>query len=419
MPNITGTDRNGNPVEFVDGSWRPVISKGMTAARNIIGGLGSNLANIPLNYVSSFVNGASRFNPNFNGENVLPFTENGPLGDMVASMGPSEDQVLAGVQVGAERAAQLATGSDVPVTPFRQAEQQQAETSRIAQEQNPMTFLASQLGTDVATLLAIRAPGSRSRAIWDMNQAHAVRLLDSARKAPVTGLAPAAKNLKDFLGSSLSSSPLFATMQRGATKAAESGLDGMILGVMNRQDPYETLALGAGAQAGSSLLMSTLTGFSGTGSWGTRLALEAASIMAIMQVGRSLMPGEDGSPISDFGAAFDKIVPAAVLGMFGAMAGGGRLTGTKSFQELRNMAPALIESAQTAVRGLSLETINGLFADDRSQKVLERLARDPGAFGPTVGRRVERAISTNQNLRDVLDQLESTSREFRERLSEL
>lgn len=410
MPNITGTDRNGNPVEFVDGSWRPIISQGMTAARNVIGGLGSNLANIPLGYLSSFVEGAGGFNPRFN---------NQQMGDVVGSMGPTDEQVLAGVQVGAEKAAQLATGSELPVTPFREATQQQEETSRIAQEQNPMTFLASELGTDVATLLAIRAPGSKSRAIWDMNQAHAVRLLDSARNAPVTGLAPAAKSLKSFFGSELATSPLFATLQRGATKAAEAGLDGMILGVMNRQDPFETMALGAGAQAGSSLLMSTLTGFKGTGSWGTRLALEAASIMAIMQVGRSLTPGQDGSPISDFGAAFDKIVPAAILGMFGTVAGGGRLTGTQTFERVRDIAPALIESAQTAVRGLSLDMINGLFADDRSQKVLERLARDPGAFGPTVGRRIERAITTNQNLSNVLDDLEESSRDFRQRLSEL
>jgi len=416
MAGITGTDRNGNPVEFVNGSWRPIISRTATAARNFGSKTLQNLANLPLSYLSSFTEAGLGIGDMMGREGPNA----GMMGDTVASMGPTQNQILAGTQMLGEKAAQVATGSDMPISTFQQAQQNQQQTSDIAAEQNPFTDAASNIGADVAGLLAVRQPGSRSRAIWDMNQAHATRLLEAARTAPQTQLLPAAKNFKQFFGSSLSSSPLFSSLTRGATKAGEAGIDAMILAAMNSQDPTETAAIGAGAQAGSSLLASMLTGFSGTGSWGTRLALEAASVMAILQVGRSLTLGEDGSPIEDFGAAFDKIVAGAALGIFGSLAGGGRLTGTRAFQGVRDLAPEMIEMAQSGMRGISLDLINGMFADPRSQLVMERLAKDPNAFGPTVGRRIERAIRTgNSDLSGVLDSLENSSAQFRNQLNEL
>lgn len=417
MSNPTAINPNtGERMEYANGGWRRIVGKLETAVRNVSGGILENAANVPTQLLGSFVEGSMGLGNNFGEQRVDPQL----MGDAVASMGPRKDEILAGAQMLGEKVAQHDTGSDLPISTFKEATQNQQQISQAAAEQNPVTNAASNIGADVASLLAVRQPGSKSRAIWDMNQAHAVRLLDDAAKAQTTQLLPAAKNLKQFFGSELSSSPLFASLQRGATKAGEAGLDGLILGVMNSQDPYQTAAIGAGSQAGSSLLASMLTGFKGTGSWGTRLALEAASIMAVLQVGRSLVPGEDASPISDFGAAFDKIVPAAVLGIFGSLAGGGRLTGTQSFQKLREVAPALIETTQSGVRGISLDLLNGMFADTRAQAVMEKLAKDPNAFGPTVGRRIERAISTgDSDLSKVLDNLESSSRQFRTQVSEL
>jgi hypothetical protein len=416
MTNPTAINKQtGERVELVDGAWKPIIGKVQTFARNFFPGVAENAANVPFALASSYAEAASGFP-----FGLGPNAESGELaGDVIASLGPDKDEIMAAAQVAGERAGQVRNLSGVPPATFPQALQNQQQISQRANNANPTAAAVGDIGADVASLLAVRAPGSKQRALWDMNQAHAVRLLDSARSAPVTSLTPAAKNLKQFFGTELSSSPLFATLKRGATKMGEAGIDGMILGVMNRQDPLETAALGAGAQAGTSLLMSTLTGFKGTGSWGTRLALEATSIMAILQVGRSLVPGEDASPVSDFGAAIDKIVPAAILGVFGTIAGGGRATGTQTFQKLREVAPALVESSQTAVRGISLDLINGMFADERAQKAVEKLSKNPNAFGPTVGRKIERAISNNQDLTKVLDSLEKSNKVFREKMNNI
>lgn len=398
--------QTGQRIRWNGSAWEDVPqntqSSGETFTRRASSGILQNAMQMPLNYLGSYVDA-------FIGTGGMRQNGVEGAGEAVRGLAPSQDQIMGGAQMVGERAAQAMTGSDIQPATFQQATANQQAISQQGQEQNPVASVGGDITADVASLMGIRAPGSRSRAMMDFNQARGIRVLNHMAERGTTS--PAAKSFRDLFLTSFSNSPLAATFTRGMTKGAEAGVDGLLLGAMNNQDPVETAAIGAGAQLGGSALLSMLTGFKGAGSLPTRLALEAAGLLAIIQVGRSVIPGEDASVVEDAGSAFDKIVAGALLGVGAGLGGAGRVTGTKAFERSRELLPVAAEMAQTFQRGLSLSALNRMFADDRVEPVLNALVSDPTTFGPTATRRIRRAISNPDiDLSETLDSLSSDSR---------
>ena len=378
--------------------------------------IAENAGNFPAAMAGGYVDAA--MNPN-------PFAERrGPApsvsyGDVVSQMAPDSDQILANVQRGGEMASNIASFSRAPISTREEALANQQRITQQNQANNPFAAGAGDVAGDVASLLFFRAPMAKNRAALDSAQAYGIRALEKVRKATEGDLTPAAKTFSELFGRGFANSPMAATLTRGTTKAAEAGIDGLMLGVMNRQDPIETASIGIGSQIGASLMLSTLTGFKGTGSPATRLAIAAAGTMGIIQALRVMTPIDEASPVTDLQAAYPKLIAGTFLGLAVGIIGGGRLSGTKVFEGSRELLPVLADNIQTAVRGLSLDTINKWMADPRIETTLTALSRDPDTFGAAAGRRIERAITNgNIDLSNTLDELSRNTR-FRQTLESL
>lgn len=412
----------GEVVEFSNGNWVPVPAspKGQSADmsffRAMSGKLLENVGNIPAAMAGGVVDAAMNPNPFAQRKGPAPGVS---YGDVVSQMAPSSDQIFAQAQRAGEKAAQIATGSDMPISTTPQALANQQRITQQNQQNNPFWSGAGEVAGDIGTLLSFRAPMAKNRAALDHAQSAGVRALEQARVASQGNVTPAANSFKELFGNGFARSPFAASITRGTTKAAEAGFDGLMLGIMDRQDPIETAAIGAGTQVGSSLMLSALTGFKGTGSPSTRLAIAAAGTMGVLQVLRIMTPMDEASPVADLQAAFPKIVATTLLGLGMGVMGGGRVTGTKAFEGSRNLLPVLMDQAQTAVRGISLETLNGWMADPRIEPTLNALISDPDTFGPAAGRRIERAITHgNISLSNTLDELSRNPR-FRNTMESL
>lgn len=401
--------QTGERVQLVNGQWKPIQSApsgGEAFTRNASSGLLQNVAQVPMNYLRS----------------VIDATGVGPEGTGQAVAGgltPAQDQILGAGQVAGEKAAQMVTGSQLPVSTMQQATQNQAQITQAGREAHPIMSTAGDITGDVAMLAGGRAPASGQRAMQDFTQARGVRLLEEIATSQAGRTSPAARSWGEAVTTAFAKSPLFASVTRGTTKAAEAGLDGMALGLLNEQDPVQTAAIGAGAQVGGSLMLSALTGTTGKGNLGLRLAMGAAGIAGLLQFGRSMTPGEDSASVpQDIATGIDKIVWGVGFGLAAALGGGGRITGTRAFEKYRKLLPTVAETTQTLQRGVSLSALNRWLADDRVEPVMRTLAEDPMAFGSRAARRIERAITNpDVDLTETLDGL-MRDREFRNRLEQ-
>jgi len=417
MTSLTATNKEtGEKMQLVAGAWVPMQQSSqsgpMSFIRSMAGKLTENVGNIPAAIGGSYVDAA--MNPN-------PFAEKrGPapgvsFGDAVSQSAPSSDQIFADVQRGAETASKLANYSRVPISTREEALANQQGITRQNQANHPFLTGAGDVAGDVGTLMTFRAPMAKNRAALDYAQASGVRTLNSMQEAVGT---PAAQSFSELFLKGFANSPLAASLTRGTTKATEAGIDAIMLGVMNRKDPVESAAIGAGSQIGASMLMSTLTGFKGTGSPATRLMIAAGGTVAALQTLRVLTPLDAASPVTDLQTAFPKILGATALGLAAGVMGG-RVTGTKAYERARDLMPAFADQTSTALRGLSLERLTEWMADPRIETTLTALARDPDTFGAAAGRRIERAITNgNMNLSSTIDEL-SRNKRFRQQLESL
>ena len=402
----------GNAIEAPTEQAPQGQSGPMSFIRAMSGKLAENVGNIPAAIGGSIVDAAMNPNPFAQKRGPAPGVS---YGDVVSQMAPSSDQIFADVQRGAETASKIANYSREPISTRQEALANQQGITQQNQANHPFLTAAGDVAGDVGTLMTFRAPMAKNRAALDYAQASGVRTLNSMQEAANT---PAAQSFKELFLKGFSNSPLAASLTRGVTKAGEAGIDGMMLGIMNRKDPVEAAAIGAGSQVGASMLMSTLTGFKGAGSPATRLMIAAGGTVAALQTLRVLTPLDAGSPVTDLQMAFPKIIGAAALGMAAGVMGG-RVTGTKAYEGARDLMPVIADQFSTALRGISLERLTEWMADPRIETTLSALARDPDTFGAAAGRRIERAITNgNMNLSNTIDEL-SRNKKFRQQLESL
>lgn len=344
--------------------------------------------------------------------------ESGPLpgiGERVLPGVPDAADVFAGAQRLGESAAALKTGDFSQFRPDARG-QQQLISEEMAQQQ-PM---ATQIGTiagDVATLGLLRSPVARTRSLQEMGAIETRAALDAAHKAAIdAGKLPgfrAAPTFSDAIKSATSGSSGFASLANRAGRAAETGIEGAVLGILTEGDPLEMAAYSAGSQAAGSLALGALGGLFSGGPMkaGTKLALSAVAVTGLLQTAKSVAPGGQDYILPTIQQAFNKVALGVAAGALAGVAGFGRMP-VKSL-------PAISDALSSIPRAATLSVLNDALNDTRAEKVINQISSDPNYFGPVAARRLERAFrNPNISISSVIDDLMET-KVFREKYNEL
>jgi hypothetical protein len=175
-------------------------------------------------------------------------------------------------------------------------------------------------------------------------------------------------------------------LPRGLSRAAETGLEGAVLAVLDEGDPVQTAALAAGSQAAGSLF---LTMAKPLVSSGPRLLSTVALGTVAIQLFKQATPGGQDRSLESFETATFKVLPTIALGMIAASAGFGRVSGP-----LKENLPKIADAITGIPRGALVSTLKDLAKDDtgNTATVLETFSSDPGAYGPGAMLRLQKAL---------------------------
>jgi hypothetical protein len=316
---------------------------------------------------------------------------------------PQASDVFAVAQLAGEAAGAVRSGDFGQFSSFQQAkEQQQAQTEQ-AIEQNPIASALGQAAGDAATLVTGRAPLAVARRNAQL------------RQAPKTEqLAPGAKQLaRDIF-----QSDKMKSLKRATGKAAETGLEGATLAILNDGDPIETAGWVAGGQLVGSLGLEV---FPPTKRGAVNFAVAVGSVATLLRFGQEFSPGEN-SVWTAVDQSFNKMKYGLIAGLGGAFVGAGRIgtsQGATSFgRSLQRNAPAITDSITAIPRGMVVSMTNEILKDGNEEKVtaLETMAQNPERFDEAIQKRIERAIKKG-NLPQEMDKLMKNER-FREAIGQ-
>lgn len=328
--------------------------------------------------------------------------------------GPTGADLLGLVQRGGEVAGAIRTGDFNQFRPDASA-QQQARTEAM-QQQSPTSFWLGQIGGDVMTLMTARAPIASARG---QSQLAAISAAKAAEKAGTPlALAP---SVAAALKSATVNSKTTATLLNRAGRAVETGLEGFALAALNGQaDPIETAAFAAGTQAAGSVLLSGMAGLlsGGPTKAGTKLAISAVAIGALMQIFKAATPAGDGSPVevlSSLDAGFNKVALGLAAGVVSGAAGMGRVTNRFPVTAL----PQVADMITSMPRAATISVLTQILDDPAAEAVVSKISTDPGYFDPASLRRIERAfVDENVNISTTIEEL-MNNREFRQKFEAL
>jgi hypothetical protein len=187
-------------------------------------------------------------------------------------------------------------------------------------------------------------------------------------------------------------------LARGASRAAEAGIDGAALAAMGGGDPVKTAAYTAGIQAGGSVALALK---------GSILRNPVKSFFTLYlghEMFKALAPGpQDLFTSKD--SAVNEMVAAFVAGTTAAALGAGRGVGEGSVR-------ALTDAMSTSSRGAIASVVTQLQeaknnGDETPARVLGLMTANPDHFGADVRERIERAASSEkpQALLNEIDSL--------------
>ncbi len=204
------------------------------------------------------------------------------------------------------------------------------------------------------------------------------------------------------------------SLKRAAGKAAETGIEGATLAILNEGDPVEVAGWTAGGQLVGSL---GLEAFPPTRRGLFNFAATTGALAVLLRYGQEFSPGQNNFWTA-LDQSFEKMKYGMIAGLAGSVMGAGRV-GTaqdaSSFaRSLQRNAPAVADSITAIPRGMVVSMTNELLKDGDEKKVtaLEKMAQNPEAFDEAVRNRVNRAIK-NGNLPKELDKL-MKNKKFRE-----
>lgn len=319
------------------------------------------------------------------GERDLPL----PTGEQAVAAG----EAALGVHGALRRGEPMNIGEN-----FQQARQRQQDVAQA----RPGATMAGNVAGDVGTLLSGRLP-LRSAS------ARATRDAVTIPKAP---LPPGLRRQVDDITKKV----IATKLPRGMRRAAETGLEGAALAVLDEGDPVMTASFSAGSQAAGSLFLSMTKPMvtSKTGLLST-VALGAVGV----QLFKEATPGGQDRILESIETSIFKVLPTVALGTLSAAAGFGR-TGDRFQQNLPKLADAITTiprgSIVSLLKDLSKEAEEG---NDTTLRVVEQFAQDPEYFGPGAMARLQRALRSED--KSVAEEVERMMRnpDFREKLDEL
>ena len=205
------------------------------------------------------------------------------------------------------------------------------------------------------------------------------------------------------------------TVARGAGRAAETGLEGAVLSILNEQDPFEVAGYAAGGQMLGSAGLAGTKGLlrGGPLKAGAKIGMAAVATGSLVQLAKSATPGGRNFILESLETGFDKVKWGLAVGALGGMAGGGRLRGQRWAEDL----PRLTDAMATLPRGAMISAIRQWRdADERGEgeaieRTLERLGADE-FFGEETTRQLRRAFE-QERLGEEVNRLLDTDENFR------
>lgn len=290
---------------------------------------------------------------------------------------------------------------------FQENKERQTEFLDTLREENPIAATVGEVGADAALLVAGRLPIAKGI------QRIEKRLANPSKLDLPPGLS---RVIDDAL-----KSKSMRKLARGAGRSVETGLEAAVVSALGDGDPVSASFFAAGAQAGGSLGLSASKALLSGGPLkiGAKLSIAAAGTFGLIQGIKSITPGGDDSVIASAESAFNKVALVLALGMVSGIVGAGR---GRSSQLAENL-PKTVDAIASSLRGISLSGIKELTRDDVDldtiSLITRKLINNPDFFGPTAGRRLLRAMTTEAvSLSDEIEKLLREKR-FREKVDEL
>lgn len=338
---------------------------------------------------------------------------------------PSSNDIFAGAQVGAENLAQAVTGSNVPPTTFQDAQAKQQQITDIGQREQPLASAIGDVTGDAMALMSLRGsiPGrsgqsiATERGLAQLNAARASTAAKSAAKQNFSAMANA-PDMRRAMGALFENSSGLKSLINKSGRAAEAGLEGATVALLNGGDPLETAAYSAGGQAAGSLLLSGATGlFSGSiGGVGMKVATASLAIGSLLQLVKEGVAGGNNNILDSMSGGFSKVLLGAALGALSGVAGAGRVTQRFPVRSI----PAIADGITSLQRGATISVLNELLKDPAAETVVNKLASSPDFFGAQAGRRIRRAMTTESiSLSETIESLSDGNKEFRDAFNSL
>lgn len=384
---------------------KPVVDFGQAVAQGGAEGLVQNLLGVP-EFLARGARGGANVIRAATGNEPIAIPPGGLLGL------PTGRETLAGVESGI--GGLLGTGERGFGDFGPRFEEAVARREQTAQ-QRPIATGIGGVGADVATLASGRAPLVRGPGgFFDKPVASAVDDLSAfLTTSKPTGVKAFAKPFVD--------SDFFKAATRGLGRAAETGVEGATLALLQQGDPLDTAALAAGAQVGASIGLSIAREsvdfpFEAVGLKAPKgvkgklggLIATAALTGGMVQLFKSLTPGGRDRILESDETGYQKVAATLLLGMVGGLLGkrpkaGGFLAAF----------PKFADTAATIPRAAMLSVLEDLVADQSGigDKALSAIMQNPGAFTEKQTDILMKGIR-NGNFLDAVNKLAEQDEDF-------
>lgn len=297
---------------------------------------------------------------------------------------------------------------------FQNPFEAEALKSEAVGQEHPVAF---PVGRAVGEIAGLRSPVARARSLAEMNAIElGTKYRALAQVANEAGTLKGfryAETIPDAFRAAVAESKGFSSLMNRAQRAAETGLEGAAISILEGGDPLETAAYAAGGQAAGSVLLGGLTGLFSGGPLkaGAKIALSAASVGAILQTVKSLAPGGQDYSLESIESGFNKVGLGIAAGVLSGLAGAGRFP--------IKAVPAISDYLTAMPRAASMAVLHDALNDTRTETVIQKLSTDPDYFGPAAARRLERAFrNPNISISGVIDDL-MEARDFRNKFNAL
>lgn len=292
------------------------------------------------------------------------------------------------------------------------------ETARAGQQARTQQLQVSPGGAagtiagDVATLLTGRAPIVRAGAPGR----RASRLAQESRLEKAQIPESVRRQTRDVLTDKIL--PFFresgAQLKRGGGRIVEASLESATLAVLNDEDPISAGAYAAGAQSAGSL------GLFLAARPATRLLGTVGGAALITHMFTAVGPGERNI-FESLEFAENKVLAAGALGLFGALAGSGRLRGPTA-----ERFPALFDAITAIPRGALQNRLRALTKEEESGntlplKVMQKMASNPDFFSSDQLNSLGRALQSPKagSFIQEVERLREKSSSFQEKMDDL